>query len=154
MMTDETAQDNQPAPTPARRGRQRTHGQSIVEFAFVLPLMLLFLVIAADFGRAYTAYLTISSSAREGATYASRSSDNAANTGEIETRAKAEVGPDGEIWNEPITVTPSDCSSSDPQGYDCIQVTVDYTFKPIFLIGPIPDEVEMQRTVRMRVLGS
>lgn len=151
-MTDKTVQHNPSA--GARRERQRSRGQSIVEFALVLPLMLLFLAIAADFGRAYTAYLTVSSSAREGAIYAARSSDNADNESEIIARAEAEVGDGGNIWNEPITVDPGPCATVDPQGYRCVQVTVEYTFTPFFPIGPIPDSVDMQRTVSMRVLGN
>lgn len=124
----------------------------MVEFALVLPLMLGFLVIAADFGRAYTAYLTISSAAREGATYASRSSDNAEDEDEIEDRVEAEVGSSGEIWGEPLSVDVDD--GTDDQGYEWVEVTVDYTFLPLFSIWPIPDDVDMQRTVRMRVLGN
>lgn len=126
----------------------------MVEFALVLPLMLGFLVIAADFGRAFTAYLTISSAAREGAVYASRSSTDADNETEIIARAEAEVGSSGEIWGEPISVDPGACSPSFDTDYRCIQVTVDYTFEPMFAVWPIPNNVPMQRTVRMRVLGS
>lgn len=149
-MTDATQQHTAPARSLKKRSRSR--GQSMVEFALVLPLMLGFLVIAGDFGRAYTAYLTISSAAREGATYASRSSENAADETEIIARTRAEVGTSNEIWGEPLSVSVDD--GPDTQGYQWVEVTVDYTFQPMFAIWPIPDDVPMQRTVRMRVLGS
>ena len=137
---------------PGRRNRERSYGQSMVEFAMVLPLMLFMLLIAADFGRAYTAYLTVSSAAREGAVYASRSSDNATDTAEIQNRVRDEVGSSGEIWGEPLSVSVS--SGDDPQGYEWVAVTVDYTFMPLFTVPPIPDSIDMERTVRMRVLGN
>lgn len=152
LMTDEAQQHTAPPRSPRKRSRSR--GQSMVEFALVLPLMLGFLVIAADFGRAYTAYLTISSAAREGATFASRSSANADDTAEIKERTLDEVGSSHQIWGEPLSVDVADCSASDSQGYRCVAVTVDYTFRPMFTVWPIPGDVPMQRTVRMRVLGS
>lgn len=151
-MTDELQQDSAPARVPKKRARSR--GQSMVEFAMVLPLMLGFLVIAADFGRAFTAYLTVSSAAREGAVYASRSSSNATDEDEIEERTLDEVGPSHQIWGEDLDVDSGACSIPDPQGYQCVEVTVDYTFEPMFAVWPIPDDVPMQRIVRMRVLGS
>jgi Flp pilus assembly protein TadG len=44
-----------------------TRGQSIVEFALVLPVFVLILVGVFDFGRAIYAYNTVSQAAREGA---------------------------------------------------------------------------------------
>lgn len=137
---------------PRRRDRKRTRGQSIVEFAVVVPFLLLFLVLAADFGRAYTAYLTISSAAREGATYASRSAANADDTTEIQNRVRDEVGSSGEIWGEPLSISVS--QDTDTQNYDRVEVTVEYTFQPLFSVWPIPDTVPMERSVQMRVLGN
>jgi len=49
------------------RGRR---GQSVVEFALVLPVLLLLLVTAIDFGRAYHAYTALENAVRVGGTYA------------------------------------------------------------------------------------
>jgi Flp pilus assembly protein TadG len=134
------------------RKRQRTRGQSMVEFALVLPLLLVFLLTAADFGRALTAYMTVSSSASEGASFGSRSAENAANTNAIRQAALSEVGADQQIWGVAPVVTIT--SGTDTQNYPFVEVTVTYTFTPLFSVWPIPDSVPMDRTVRMRVLGS
>lgn len=150
MMTDDTAQTIT-APTRRRRGRERTRGQSIVEFALVLPIMLIFLLIAADFGRAYTAYLTVSSSAREGAAYASRS--ESVNVSDVRNRALDELGNDRKIWGETPTITVT-TGQTDGQGYPQVSVTVEYKFVPLFRVWPIPSSIDMERTVTMRVIGS
>lgn len=46
-------------------------GQSLVEFAIVLPLLLLLLLGIVDFGRAFHAYLTVDHAGREAARAAS-----------------------------------------------------------------------------------
>ncbi len=56
-----------PIATPGRR--QRSRGQSVVEFALVLPIMLLLFAMAADFGRLFYAYVSVVNAAKEGAAY-------------------------------------------------------------------------------------
>lgn len=48
-----------------RRARERSRGQALVEFAFVLPLFILIVVGIFDFGRAVFAYNEVSNAARE-----------------------------------------------------------------------------------------
>ena len=57
------------ARTPIGRGH-RSRGQAVVEFAIVVPVMFLLLLIALDFGRLFFSYVSISNAAREGAAYA------------------------------------------------------------------------------------
>ncbi len=45
----------------------RGHGQSMVEFALILPLFVLFIVGIFELGRAFFAFIAISNAAREGA---------------------------------------------------------------------------------------
>jgi PKD repeat protein len=51
-----------PGEPAAPRARQR--GQSLVEFALILPLLLLLVVVALDFGRIYLGYINVQNMAR------------------------------------------------------------------------------------------
>lgn len=51
---------------------RRSRGQSVAEFAVVLPIMLLILAGAIDLGRAFYAYVAVENAAKEGALYGSR----------------------------------------------------------------------------------
>lgn len=50
-----------------RTFRRRARGQSLVEFALILPIFLLMIMGVVDFGRAIYAYNAVSNAAREGA---------------------------------------------------------------------------------------
>ncbi len=58
--------------TPPRPHR-RTRGQSLAEFALVLPIMLILLAAAIDLGRLFYAYVAVENAAKEGAFFGSRS---------------------------------------------------------------------------------
>jgi PKD repeat protein len=49
------------------RRRRRTRGQSLVEFAIILPIMFVFLAAIIDLGRVFYATVTLNNAAREGA---------------------------------------------------------------------------------------
>ena len=57
------------------RRRDRSRGQSLVELALVLPVILLFLLIAIDFGRVYLGWINLNQMARIAANYASTNPD-------------------------------------------------------------------------------
>ena len=56
---------------PPRRGGAQTRGQSLVEFALVLPVLLLIVLIGLDFGRSFLAWVGLNNAARIAANYAS-----------------------------------------------------------------------------------
>src|SRR4051794_31769055 len=58
-----------------RHVRQRTRGQSFVEFALILPVFLLFLAATVDLGRIFYASITLNNAAREGAFQAAKTPD-------------------------------------------------------------------------------
>jgi PKD repeat protein len=50
---------------------RRTRGQSLVEFALVLPVLMLLLLITIDFGRLFLSYVSLNNTARVAANYGS-----------------------------------------------------------------------------------
>ena len=59
-----------------RRRRTRSRGQSLVEFALILPLLMVFLATILDLGRIYYANISLLNAAREGAFQASKTPDS------------------------------------------------------------------------------
>jgi PKD repeat protein len=55
---------------PKIRHRKRSRGQSLVEFALLLPLLLLILMVGIDFGRVYLGYINLQNMVRIAANYA------------------------------------------------------------------------------------
>ena len=53
------------------RAHQEEKGQSIVEMAFLLPILVLLLVVVVDAARAFDAYIVLTNATREGARYGS-----------------------------------------------------------------------------------
>jgi Flp pilus assembly protein TadG len=132
----------------------KTRGQSIVELALILPVAILILALAGDFGRAMTAYIQVGSAAREGAAYGMQSTERAQDQDGMRAAAQAETSA---IWGEPISVSFPGCTdtqmSPSGQPYNCVAVTVSYTFRPFITIWPIPNSIPMERTVEMRVVN-
>src|SRR5262249_16681416 len=60
--------DARPDSTSRRHGRSR--GQSVAEFALLLPVMLAFLGLTIDFARVFQAWITLESATRDAAEYA------------------------------------------------------------------------------------
>lgn len=55
-----------------RRGRNRRRGQSLVEFALVLPVMLLLVLFGIDFGRVFLGWVQLNNVVREAADFAAQ----------------------------------------------------------------------------------
>lgn len=58
-----------------RRWRHSERGQGLVEFAILLPLLVLLLVMAVDFGRVFFGWVALHNAARIGADYAAGNAD-------------------------------------------------------------------------------
>ena len=57
------------------QAREKSRGQSLVEFALTLPVILLLTLIALDFGRVYLGYINIQNMARIASNYAANNPD-------------------------------------------------------------------------------
>ena len=71
-LLDHSIHMTHPAPTRATPG---SRGQAMVEFALVLPILALLLVLAVDFGRVFFGWVSITNAARIGADYAAQYPD-------------------------------------------------------------------------------
>jgi hypothetical protein len=105
-------------------GSAAERGTSLVEFAMVLPLLLVLLFTIVDFGRAFQSWITITNAAREGARVGSTGAD--ATT--ICNRVKATAGVTGAV-----------CTVTGVPGFtgDDVSVKVDYTLNLITPLGPM-----------------
>ncbi|HSG85137.1 MAG TPA: TadE/TadG family type IV pilus assembly protein [Candidatus Limnocylindrales bacterium] len=143
------------------RGSRRPHksrGQSIVEFALVMPLMLIMMLAIVDFARIYTTMLSVESAAREAADYGTFGaerwrSDTYTNTvAEMKLRACVASrnlpdyqGPDTDCTNpgfeycltaskngpcEPLDTT-AGCDQADRASPCTLTVTLTYQFRPL-----------------------
>ena len=89
----------------ARRGGRspwRRRGQALVEFALVLPVMMLILLAAIDFGRIMFSYIQITNAAREGAAYAAT---DPGDTADITTHALQETDAQGQYGEHTPSVS-------------------------------------------------
>src|SRR4051794_14391806 len=75
LITERTAR-HRPRTPSFGRGRNGRRGQSLVEFALLLPVLLVFLAGALDLGRVFYANITLHNAAREGAMQAARTPTN------------------------------------------------------------------------------
>ncbi len=99
-----------------RANQRRERGEGLVEFALILPVLMLVLMGIIDLGRAVYAYNVVANSAREGARYGIASPSDT--VGMINVARSSAVGLDPNR----ITVTVNNPTS------DTIRVAVSYDF--------------------------
>ena len=138
-----------------RTERRRRLGQSLVELALVLPLLVLLLMGVVDMGRAFHSYIVITNASREGARRASRIPSVCVAPDEcviavdtIEAAVKQDAASNGmDLTEENSTITIR--ASEGLNGGDPISVTVQYTFTTVIggLMGlpefPVRSSTEM-----------
>ena len=105
--------------------RDSDRGAAAVEFALLLPLLLLLVFGIIDFGRAINAQITLTQAAREGARLAALGQPNVATRTRAAATGLSGVG---------VAVTP--CPSGATQTTDAV-VTATYSFKFVTPIGAI-----------------
>jgi Flp pilus assembly protein TadG len=136
------------------RGRCDLHerGAAAVEFAFVLPLLMLLVVGIIDFSRIFNAEIQLSQAAREGVRLAALASpvtgyDKAA----VRDRAVL-AAPRPAFYADPVSVADADIALCSPSSglNDVASVKATYTFKGIFFFRT---GKELSQTAVMRCAG-
>ncbi len=89
-------------------------GQALVEFALVVPVMLVLMLLAVDFGRLFFTYVAVNNAAREGTYYAARHASDAHYDQIVFEAAVAraainEANAQGQGGEGPITVSAPTC---------------------------------------------
>lgn len=122
--------------------RGNTRGQSLMELAIVLPLLLLLVLAAVDYGRVFFCFQEVESAAAAGAQFGCLTTANATNTILITSNALLQAS---DIANLSPTVTSTFANTN-------LTVTVTATFRPFIAWPWLPTNVPIQRTVHMLVL--
>lgn len=100
----------------AGSGRRPT-GQAMAEFAILLPVLLLLLVVAVDFGRLFATFVAVNNAAREGVAFAAAhptqvtATDNA-DPDNVTYRARLEVTDSSDPRFTSVTVGTPTCNPS------------------------------------------
>lgn len=118
-------------------------GQSLVEFALVVPLLVMLLLGIVDFGRIFHAYLTINHAGREAA--------RAASIGKDDITIKSVAVNDAtsiKLTSDKITISPGGTRTSGSNVTITIIYPVDF-LTPV--IGQIVGKINLKNTTVMRV---
>lgn len=114
---------------------ERYKGQSLVEFALIIPLLLVLIISAIEVGRLFHAKIVITNAAREGAYYLSThildyngASNTAPNT---ENAAEAEAANSG-ISDISLLITRKNCCTV---GQYSVVITVDTNVDDLLILG-------------------
>lgn len=137
-------------PRGRAKQRHRSRGQSVVEFALMLPVFLVVVVGVVDFGTLLFARMTVIDLAREGAQFGSTLNPGGStqNPGSIESNVHIHVTTETTSLNpayltvsvscwKNITSSPSQlgsCSSANVAGpvNDSVKVVIGYAYHPFF----------------------
>jgi Flp pilus assembly protein TadG len=130
------------------RDRMREdRGATAVEFAMVIPLLLVLVLGIAEFGHAFQVQGTLSAAAREGARVMALQNDPAAARTAVRNAAPTL---DPAITDAQITVTPARCPTTST-GTTNVRVTIDYPMP--FLTDFFGARVDLSGTGVMRCNG-
>ena len=113
----------------------RRKGQGLVEFALILPVLIILLMGVVDLGRTYYVYVAITDAAREGVAYGAPHASSVLNdpagwealTDEIKERASRATEGLVTVQEDQVTVTVS-------ESHDALTVTVTHSVE---LITPL-----------------
>jgi len=122
-------------------------GASAVEFAFIVPLLLLLALGIAEFGRAFQVQGTLSAAAREGVRTMALQNDQAAARSMVESVASS-LNPG--ITDGQIAISPTSCPAIYTSGAS-VQLSISYHLP--FLTGLFGAGVDLHASGTMRCNG-
>jgi Flp pilus assembly protein TadG len=139
--------------------RMRERGQSLLEFAFVVPIFLLVVMAVVDFGVGLKSWIQITNAAREAARYGAIN----CGLGDIDGTPVADLVEDRAIDTatgldlDPAKIDVVNCAAGNAT--ESVTVTIDYDYKLIsplggmmsFLGGGIPSTIALSSTADMRI---
>ncbi len=128
----------------AGRARRDESGQALVEFALVIPMVLLLLIALFELGRVWHTYQVITDAAREGARHAALA-DPAITKETVEARIEAALSRGGlrqEKWEIDVRGVGRPTGSADT-------VEIKYLFEPAFA-GPLWGLAVKKRSVTLK----
>lgn len=147
----------------ARRTGTTQRGANMLEFAFIVPVILLLAIGAVDFGRAYYLGIEVAGAARAGAQYGAQNQGTGADTTGMIAAAKASAADvttwtsgfptaswgcmcsDGTSQNASCTSTPS-CGSG-LQVVNYVTVNTKASYVPLIPWPGVPNPITMSNSV-------
>jgi hypothetical protein len=144
-----------------RRFDLRHQGVVVIEFAFILGLLILMFLAAGDFGRIFYAQIALENAARSGASFGTRVGGAYLNDSGILAAASAD---DGGLSDVSITIPARTCFCADGSPVACnghcggtdpapkilLTVQADYVFEAITDFPGLPTSVPLKAKAVMR----
>jgi len=134
-------------PARVRKMPERRRGVAAAELAMLLPVLMLLLVLAVDFGRIFYYYVILTNCAGNAATWAALPAiEQAESYANLDAAAQAD-------WPSGVTPLPTttETTGTDSEGNTYVAVTVSWTFNTITSYLGSSGTVDLSRTVRARV---
>lgn len=126
--------------------RRDRRGQALIEFALVMPLLLLFLVGIIEFGRGWNDHQVITDAAREAARRCVIADNNVTQDSVVNV-AKSAMAAAGINTAPPVSISVVGFARPNPTGEPCtVSIQLPYTF--VFL-GPLMSWTTGERTVTL-----
>ena len=130
-----------------RRRLRDERGASAVEFAFIVPLLVVLVLGIAEFGHAFQVQGTLSAAAREGVRLMALQNDPEAARAAVQDAASSL---DPAITDAQIVITPATCPEFNA-GNESVRLTINYPMP--YLTGFFGSSVDLTGTGVMRCNG-
>jgi Flp pilus assembly protein TadG len=123
-----------------QHGRRRSRGQSLVEFAMIVPVMLAFLAGALDMARVFNTWITLQAATRDAAEFVATNSTDATSAAAAARRVGSPPSSTENCSNPTVTIVAFTRSTTAPgatAGTPGVTVTV-RTQMPFSMLFPYP----------------